>query len=37
MLEKNMFFQIEDDDILVKYNEICNTIKEIKDIKQSYL
>ena len=30
---KNMSFMIEDDSILVKYNEIWNKIKEIKGIK----
>ena len=30
---KNMSLMIEDDSVLVKYNDILNKIKEIKDIK----
>ena len=32
MVEKNMSVMIEDDSVLVKYNEIWNKIKEIKGI-----
>ena len=30
---KNMSFMIEDDSVLIKYNEIWNKIKQIKGIK----
>ena len=32
-IEKNVSFKIENDDVLVKYNDIWNKIKKILDIK----
>ena len=32
---KNMSFSIKDDDVLVKYNEICDKIKKTLNIKNS--
>ena len=32
-INKNMSFMIENDSILVKYNEICNKIKKTFNIK----
>ena len=33
MMEKNMFFKIEDDSVLVKYNEIWYNILKMLNIK----
>ena len=31
--QKNMSFKIEDEDVYIKYNQICNTIKDLSNVR----
>ena len=31
--QKNMSFKFEDEDVYIKYNQICNTIKDLSNVR----